>query len=195
MAIKVNALLITIKHFLVLMIVLHVSHMTGSTDDYPEVNWKRVDDAIAKSKANFRRTQWGMTIEQVKASETGRDWSFINQRSERDELNRDKIFLNYEGKMLGYRCFLMYTFILKSLYSASYSIISSENKGIHSIIEKQLTAKYGKPIDDGWWRSKDEKTNIGLNRARQMVVIIYISREALTKESEEMIKSLNPDDL
>ena len=133
---RLNTLLITVKHFLVLMIVLHVSHVTGSTDDYPEVNWKRVDKAM--EKFNFRKTRWGMTIEQVKASETHRDWSFTGRSSERDLLGRETVFLNYQGKMLGHMCFLMYTFRSEILCTASYSIISSNNTGIFSIIEKQL---------------------------------------------------------
>ena len=91
---------------------------------------------------NSRPTNWGMSKEQVKASEP----PDIKWEEERDTLG-------YYDKVLNKRVWVKYSFTANQLFMASYSLIgtyTNNNEFIdgYNDFKEGLTKKYGKPYRD-----------------------------------------------
>lgn len=157
---KVKTLLIAVKYFLVFTVVLHTLYVTGNTDDYPSPR----RDRIIKEPFNFRKTRWGMSIAQVKASEI--------PRSDKWKLNKEnsnETVVVYTGYLYNHQCLLVYGFDKNKLISGSYAF--SGGGGGMEILD-DLSDKYGTPVRATTtrvtWYSKDRKT----------VIRFIISKEA-----------------
>jgi hypothetical protein len=105
------------------------------------------------SEFDFRKVKWGMSIDQVMASES---LEVIVKKPE---------FLGYQTLIAGKKTLLIYFFIQNKLFKARYAIRekhSNKNDYIadYKELHKILTKKYGKPLkDDTYWRNKLFKNN------------------------------------
>ena len=173
---------------------------------------------------DFRKTKWGMTESEVKASMTGdTEWKF-----DRDIKLGSSVYLGfiviYKGYRFGVPCELKYSFDRQDkLYSGGYrweyeDIKILNAKGVYKKIENELIRTYG-PIDHmaeffkenddiddyftTYWKSADKRTHImlrfytgGENKAD--IVLTYIKRSdevvRLEKETDHLLKDLSTQD-
>lgn len=96
---------------------------------------------LAAEKATFRKTTWGMSLEQVKASES------------LEKFKQTKNMLAYETTVAGKDVGIKYDFIDNQLVSAGYFLLESHinrNDYIddYKDFKKILTKKYGRPKTD-----------------------------------------------
>ena len=97
---------------------------------------------------DFRKTVWGMTEAEVKASETGSEWTFYN----RIDLEYSPGFLLiYKGQLFGVDCGLTYRFsnvenrLNQASYRWEYEDTKYKNKQIYDTIKNELYKTYGTP--------------------------------------------------
>ena len=120
-----------------------------------------------EAKYDFRKTNWGMSKEQVRASEKG-------ERTFEDEGEID-----YKVKIGGDKYTCSYLFLKDKLYKAEYYLFSEkhtdQNLYIYTKLRKILIKKYGKPTtDEGVWIKdnslyKDDETGLTI-RLENMVI-------------------------
>ncbi len=112
---------------------------------------------------DFRKSDWGMSISQVKASETNK---LIKES--------DKI-LAYQATVAGYKCIINYRFAYNKLITAEYSILDkyenlSKYVNEYNRIKGGLSLKYGKALEDEvvWkndtYRSYFEKWGLAVSK-------------------------------
>ena len=108
---------------------------------------------------NFRKTKWGMTIQQVKESEP------------LEVAHSGNNILGYNVKVLDKNVYLVYIFVENKLVRAKYILAeehSNKNDFIndYKLFQDILIKKYGKPIkDDIYWRNnlyKKDTSNWGM---------------------------------
>ncbi len=129
---------------------------------------------------DFRKTRWGMTEVEVKASETGGEWTFYN----RIDLEYPPGFiLIYKGQLFGVDCKLTYGFsnvenrLNRASYRWEYEDTKYKNKQIYDTIKNELYKTYGTPQDDfehksgdprvpdylnTWWNTLDKRTSVSI---------------------------------
>ena len=126
----------------------------------------------AEKEATFRKTSWGMSIEQVKASETVK---LFKQKGE------EEIF-TCKTTVIGKEVGLGYFFINNQLVRAEYVLMetyTNKNNYIDDYIEfkKIIIKKHGYPkTDETFWRNelfKDDRSNWG--RAVSAGHLVYAS--------------------
>jgi len=111
-------------------------------------------------KYDFRKTNWGMSKEQVK--ETEQNILFIGEDSIQDSIIGCEGSLHYNGEVHGLKCDIYYYFIKDRLISATYknvdSFVGFKVKFINNYknLKTALLKKYGKPYDDSVEMIKDE---------------------------------------
>ena len=107
------------------------------------------------SQYDFRKTSWGMTREQVLASETE---EFIARDKDRE--------LTYKGSVNDLDCRIIYVFAYDTLVKARYSISeehANKNEYItdYEKLKEILNKKYGNPVKDRTtWLSNIYKDNV-----------------------------------
>ena len=143
--------------------------------------------AIAE-KFDIRKVRWGMSPNEVVASET---WEY--RESVLDE-KRGIYRITYHGQMLRVKCALIYYFTESSssgeLTKVRYTFLPEEDAGrsIFLSLLETLQKKYGKPtsVDNKFgaplakikWITRDKKTHITLDAGLFVVPgVIYESRE------------------
>jgi hypothetical protein len=94
------------------------------------------------SQYDFRKTKWGMTKEQVLASET-------SELSPQENGNS----LSYKGTVNDLDCYIVYVFAFDTLVRAQYNIIEEHTKSNQYITDYEklkeiLKGKYGQPEKD-----------------------------------------------
>lgn len=141
--------------FKVLLVVLIVVSYTefSSADDY-----------------SFRKTKWGMSIEQVKSSEP------------LEVAKEDGNFLGYKTEVIGKNMLLGYYFVDNQLVRARYILAESHtNKNDfiqdYNDFKEILTKKYGKPNEDtSLWRNSLYKDDYsGWGTAISLGHLVYYS--------------------
>jgi len=131
-------------------------------------------------KYDFRKTNWGMSREQVKATEDSK-------------LNiEDDNVLGYEGTVNGKDCVYVYHFLEDKLYYSGYGFtLGHTNLNLYlddyEELKEWLTKKYSKPKTDtpGLWKVytyKDDKSQWGL-----AISLGYLSYEATWETSTTKI--------
>lgn len=109
---------------------------------------------ISAGQFDFRKTKWGMSKSQVKASEKAK---FLDQ-------SNDAIM--YNSKLARMNVIIMYSFISNKLHSGIYVFKerhTNKNDYINDFnkIKKLLIQKYGRPIEDAKiWRNNLYKNSI-----------------------------------
>ncbi|MGX9367451.1 hypothetical protein ACTVJH_15655 [Desulfoplanes sp. PS50] len=118
----------------------------------------------------FRKTKWGMTTEDVKASEP------------LQIAKEDEGILGYKTSVLGKNVFVVYFFIDNQLTRARYALVESHSNKNDFITDyedfkKILMKKYGNPFkDESFWRNdlyKDDYSHWGT--AISLGHLIYFS--------------------
>ena len=108
---------------------------------------------------DFRETTWGMSKEQVKATE--------DRKADYEE----NAMLFYKVKIFGGSCYCFYSFLEDTLYNGGYVFTeehANKNLYINDYIEFKgiLTKEYGKPtMDEINWKNdlyKDDKSEWGM---------------------------------
>ena len=128
---------------------------------------------------DFRKTRWGMTEAEVKASETGSEWTF----DRRIDVKSSKLgsLLVYKGQLFGVDCKLTYAFsnvenrLKMATYRWKYEDTKYKNKQIYDAIKNELYKTYGTPQDDSerkggpgpdylytWWNTPDKRTHVSI---------------------------------
>ena len=112
------------------------------------------------AKYDFRKTNWGMSKEQVKATEDKKPGFETDTK------------LGYEVKIGRYKFACMYSFLENKLYESGYIFTGKHtNKNLYiddyEELKETLTKKYGKPKMDipGLWKNdlyKDDKSHWGI---------------------------------
>lgn len=119
---------------------------------------------------DFRKTRWGMSMEQVKASESLK------------VAQTEKNMLAYRTNIIGKNVFIIYYFVHNKLFQARYALLDSHtNKNDfitdYNDFKKILTRKYGIPDQDRTiWRNdlyKNDPSNWGM--AVIVGNLVYIS--------------------
>jgi len=111
-------------------------------------------------KYDFRKTNWGMSKEQVK--ETEQKILFIGEDSIQDSIMGCDGSLHYNGKVNGLKCDICYYFIKDRFVSATYKKVDSftgfkvKHISNYKNLKKALIKKYGKPYDDSVEMINDE---------------------------------------
>jgi hypothetical protein len=106
---------------------------------------EKIEDCQIPGTMDFRKTTWGMSKSQVKATEVG-------PPDERDDV------LSYSIEIAGMRCFLVYIFVEDKLVRAKYRFAaehSNKNDYIEDYLDlkKTLEKKYGElKEDDVLWK-------------------------------------------
>ena len=152
---------------------------------------------IKKEPFNFRKTRWGMSIEQVKQSEDfGKSgWKLTEQKDDR---------IMYAGKLFGESCELLFGFsddgkLDGASYSFAFYLGNSSRVGL--LLNEQLIKKYGNPQklpnSDGSKRddsmllqfySKDKKTRIQALYTSYLIIVTYED-----KSEAVLDRGVNPD--
>lgn len=102
---------------------------------------------------DFRKTSWGMTKDQVKASET--------EKLEKEDTD----LLAYSGTVSSLNAFIIYVFVNDKLVRTRYLFVeehTNENDYVsdYKSINSALTEKYGKPKSDKeYWSNNLYKTD------------------------------------
>ena len=97
---------------------------------------------------DFRKTRWGMTEAEVKASETGSEWTFDHRT---DYKSPPGSLLVYKGQLFGVDCELIYSFsdaenrLKMATYKWKYEDTKYKNKQIYDAIKNELYKTYGTP--------------------------------------------------
>ncbi len=146
-----------------------------------------------KESFNFRKTRWGMTMDQVKRSEIGSGWTVVSLPIPSKEI------LVYEGKMFSQKCFITYVFNQSGLISSAYSF---ENNGNSEVIieslKKLFNDKYGERTLSSktmsLWNSKDGKTSIALSLDINIKFVTVMYNRIVTKKEKQKQYELNYDD-
>ena len=114
---------------------------------------------------DFRKTRWGMTEVEVKASETGGEWTFDHRTDFKSSLGS---VLVYKGQLFGVDCELTYNFsnvekrLNRASYGWEYEDTKYKNKQIYDRIKDELYKTYGTP------ESEYDSTKKGLHDAYGM---------------------------
>jgi predicted RND superfamily exporter protein len=112
---------------------------------------------------DFRKTNWGMTKEEVKSTE--------NNKIIDEDLGSTEEVIVYKDQISSFDCFIGYIFVKNKLASAGYYINEEHsNKNVYiddyEKLKDLLSKKYGNPIrDDVIWRDdlyKEDKSEWGL---------------------------------
>ncbi|MBA7580090.1 hypothetical protein ES708_21977 [subsurface metagenome] len=110
-------------------------------------------------KYDFRKTNWGMSVEQVKATEKNKI-----------VLEDEKTLATGRVQVDGKECIYVYYFLEDKLYRTGYGFMEKHtNKNLHiddyEDLKEILTKKYGKPVlDKVTWKNdlfKNDKQNWG----------------------------------
>jgi hypothetical protein len=99
--------------------------------------------AEEKSDYDFRKTRWGMSVEEVKKAEGG--------TFKKKELGGVDVLLIYDGFYAGLKCKIEYGFKTKPLklrYGTIYFDKEHISENNYNMFRKQLNKKYGMPIPD-----------------------------------------------
>ena len=106
----------------------------------------------AEEKYDFRKTNWGMSVEQVKLAEKGK----ITYRRDREGYTEYELIYEVKFGLYNYHCY--YYFVEDKLYKCEYRDTDTifDSSGFIAITEykrfkKALIEKYGKPF------SQDER--------------------------------------
>ena len=116
-------------------------------------NGKWEFDKILKKETefDFRKTNWGMSKSQIKATET-------------EKIVRDDNILGYQAKVAGLEALIAYIFVNDKLVRAKYIFVekhSNKNDYLtdYTAIQKILGKKYGEAVDDKtYWKNDLYKT-------------------------------------
>jgi hypothetical protein len=97
--------------------------------------------SYSQENFDFRKTNWGMSKDQVQKSETS---ELLLEKSD---------ILAYVGNLAGYKCLIGYIFTNNILVRAKYSITESVTNTInydsdYNTFKEFLTKKYGQPLKD-----------------------------------------------
>ena len=102
---------------------------------------------------DFRKTRWGMTEVEVKASETGGEWTF-DRRIDFENLPGSVLkgfVLKYKGQLFGVDCTLTYDFLNvenrlnRASYKWEYEDTQYKNKQIYDTIKMNYIKRMGHP--------------------------------------------------
>lgn len=119
--------------------------------------WTQIDQPV--SKEGFRKSAWGSSITQVKASE-GHE-----PRYEDDD------YLDFEVKLGRFNCLAVYIFVGNQLVRGKYRIVDEYQNQTNYIsaydeLKESVTKKYGSPIEDKtYWLNdlyKDDYSEWGM---------------------------------
>lgn len=125
---------------------------------YENGKWEYTRSENISEEFDFRKTYWGMSKENVKATETG-------------EIIRDNDILAYEGIIGGLKAYIIYIFVDNKLVRSKYVFIekhSNRNDYIHDYnnLKNILTKKYKQSNEDKvYWKNdlyEDDYENWGL---------------------------------
>jgi hypothetical protein len=114
--------------------------------------------SYSQEKLDFRKTNWGMSKDQVKNSEA---YGLLQEESN---------ILAYNGNLAGYDCIIGYIFTNNILVRAKYIIMESATNtnnydSDYNTFKSFLTKKYGQPLkDEKTWNNdlyKDNYSNWG----------------------------------
>lgn len=147
-------------------------------------------------KYDFRKTNWGMSKEQVKEIEKSK---FVEEDFGKEEN------LHYKGEVDGVNCEIYYYFMKGKLTSAAYGSTQSKDVCINNYkkFTEYLIKKYGKPVEDKtfedfkegtartFWDTPTTEINLMLSEGRNKnefdLSIYYQSKEGEEiKEKEDI---------
>jgi hypothetical protein len=120
--------------------------------------WEFDKKAKQKSGFSFRKTNWGMSKDQVKKTETGK-------------IIKDDNVLGYQSKVAGLDALIAYIFVDDKLVRAKYIFTEKHSNRTdylsdYSSIQTILNKKYGDPADDKtYWKNdlyKDDYQDWGM---------------------------------
>ncbi len=155
-------------------------------------------------KYDFRKTCWGMTIEEVRQTEDWQDGVVYNNNN---DLPSEQS-LSYWGTLFGRKCHLTYKFKDKKLYQTTYGWVTewdTEASLIRLDLLPVMLKKYGIPIgkkndislltdrDNLRWETKDERTKISLVQQGNILMVLYFSREREEEDSKNRRKQVEKD--
>lgn len=123
---------------------------------------------------DFRKTRWGMTEAEVKASETGSEWTFDHRTDYKSPLGS---VLEYKGQLFGVDCELIYAFsnvenrLKMATYKWKYEDTKYKNKQIYDAIKNELYKTYGTPASEYDSRKKGLHHAYGLPEDTELSVL------------------------
>ena len=132
----------------------HICFMTMAIVSFSFILVPMINHAMAKEKATFRKTIWGMSIEEVKISESLKKF----------KQGKDVLFF-YGATIALKNMTIWYHFIDNQLVRAGYLLKESYINKNHYIddyeyFKKILTEKYGRPkTDETFWKNELFKDN------------------------------------
>jgi len=159
-------------------------------------------------KYDFRRTNWGMSIEEVKLAEKGG----IKYREEREGYTEHELTYDVKLGLYDYHCY--YYFVEDKLYKCKYRYIKTifDSSGFIAITEYKrfkeiLIEKYGKPslqsernvyVSLGsWWDTPTTRIKLDCSTWLDILTVTYESKELeswVNKTLKEKTK-IGPDEL
>ena len=159
---------------------------------------------------DFRKTRWGMTEVEVKASETGGEWTFDHRTDFKSSLGS---VLVYKGQLFGVDCKLTYSFsnvenrLNRASYRWEYEDTIYKNRQIYDTIKNELYKTYGTPQDDfeqkddlelglpeyldTWWNTPDKRTSVSIvfyltGKYEKGDIKVTYSKKLTSKEIDSM---------
>jgi hypothetical protein len=161
--------------FIFLCILLYTDQVAYTTDGKKVLlkdngTWEYVIEATRGDDFDFRKTNWGFSMDQVKNSES---LSLV-----REEQNA----LMYKGTLSDLDCYVVFVFAKGKLVRTKYVIVeehSNKNDYIrdYESLKRLLSNKYGTPIQDKTiWRNslyKDDREEWGF--AVSLGHLVYLS--------------------
>ena len=140
-------------------------------------------ESIAEKIYDFRKTRWGMSIEQVRESEkpNNKNWPTVKQTVNKN----GNTMLTYIGKRFDRKCYLMYEFGRKGLHSSAYVFDENSNQLIF-LLRRELNKKFGQSVFSEstklTWKSPDKETSIQLDYGAKSIKVMYIPQKIVDEE-------------
>jgi hypothetical protein len=154
---------------------------------YDDGTWEYATEIVEPQsfEYDFRKAKWGMSVEQVKNSET----AHFESEGWCEELT--SYTLEYTGRIADITCTIGYTFRNEKLEEAGYVFLGEEYGGTEKFLfekfKKWLIEKYGEPIKDitPWLTWETTTTIIKLDivtvKGRKIVGINYFDKRVEEK--------------